>query len=87
MEWPSLLRESNYELWKEEWERHGSCSQAMLPQHAFFETALKLKEKYKLQEMLAEKGLSSLLKAFYSFVQLMLPIYEFNNFLTKPKLT
>ncbi|KAF5479166.1 hypothetical protein F2P56_000015 [Juglans regia] len=57
MEWPSLLQESNYELWKEEWESHGSCSQAMLPQHAFFETALRLKEKYKLQEMLAEKDI------------------------------
>lgn len=62
MEWPSLLRESNYGLWKEEWESHGSCSQAILPQRAFFETALKLKDKYKLMDMLANKGLTSQLK-------------------------
>jgi ribonuclease T2 len=57
VEWPSLLREDNDELWKEEWENHGICSEAMLPQHAFFKAALKLKDKYRLVDMLAEKGL------------------------------
>ncbi|XP_059452631.1 extracellular ribonuclease LE-like [Corylus avellana] len=57
LEWPSLLLEDNYELWKDEWENHGSCSQDILPQHAFFKAALELKEKYRLEDMLAEKDI------------------------------
>ncbi|XP_062150830.1 extracellular ribonuclease LE-like isoform X2 [Alnus glutinosa] len=57
VEWPSLVLEDNYELWKYELEKHGICSQALLPQHAFFEAALKLKEKYRLVDMLAEKDI------------------------------
>lgn len=57
-EWPSLLHENDYKLWKDEWERHGICSESILPQHVFFEAALKLKGKYRLVEMLAVKGLS-----------------------------
>lgn len=56
-EWPSLLHENDYKLWKDEWERHGICSESILPQHAFFEAALKLKGKYRLVEMLAVKDI------------------------------
>lgn len=66
LEWPSLLLEDNYELWKDEWENHGSCSQDILPQHAFFKAALELKEKYRLEDMLAEKGLSLTSAHLYS---------------------
>lgn len=65
-EWPSLVLEDNYELWKYEWENLGICSQALLPQHAFFEAALKLKEKYRLVDMLADKGLSPTSVRLYS---------------------
>ena len=66
LEWPSLLLEDNYELWKDEWENHGSCYQDILPQHAFFKAALELKEKYVLADMLAEKGLSLTSAHLYS---------------------
>ena len=55
IDWPSLLHEDNTEYWKREWENHGICSEALLPQHAFFEAALKLKKKYSLMDILAQK--------------------------------
>lgn len=57
-EWPSLEEEENEHLWKKEWERHGICSEPFLTQHAFFETALELKQTYDLFSMLANRGLS-----------------------------
>ncbi|KAJ7974403.1 Ribonuclease [Quillaja saponaria] len=56
-EWPSLLHEDNIMFWKEEWERHGICTETKLNQHAFFQAALKLKQKYKLTEILQERGI------------------------------
>lgn len=55
-EWPSLEEEENEKIWKKEWERHGICSEPLLTQHAFFETALKLKQTYDLFNILANRG-------------------------------
>ncbi|XP_022134223.1 ribonuclease 1-like [Momordica charantia] len=56
-EWPSLEEEENEKEWKKEWERHGICSEPLLTEHAFFETALKLKQTYDLFNMLANKAI------------------------------
>lgn len=56
-EWPSLEVEENEEMWKKEWESHGICSQPLLTQHSFFETALKLKQNFDLFTILANRGL------------------------------
>lgn len=56
-EWPSLEVEENEEIWRKEWENHGICSQPLLTQHAFFETALKLKQTFDIFTILANRGL------------------------------
>ncbi|XP_008459317.1 ribonuclease 1-like [Cucumis melo] len=56
-EWPSLEVEENEEMWKKEWESHGICSQPLLTQHSFFETALKLKQNFDLFTILANRGI------------------------------
>ncbi|XP_022939131.1 ribonuclease 1-like [Cucurbita moschata] len=56
-EWPSLEEEENEKIWKKEWERHGICSEPLLTQHAFFETALKLKQTYDLFNILANRAI------------------------------
>ncbi|XP_038890876.1 ribonuclease 3-like isoform X2 [Benincasa hispida] len=56
-EWPSLEVEENEEMWKKEWERHGICSEPLLSQHAYFETALKLKQTFDLFIILANRGI------------------------------
>ncbi|XP_030954248.1 extracellular ribonuclease LE-like isoform X1 [Quercus lobata] len=57
VEWPSMIHEDNTLYWKNEWESHGICSEAVLPQRAYFDAALKLKQKYSLVNILAQKDI------------------------------
>lgn len=66
VEWPSIIHEDNTEYWKNEWDSHGICSEAVLPQHAYFDAALKLKQKYNLLEILAQKGLKFFITHLHS---------------------
>lgn len=58
--WPSLSCPSSngYRFWSHEWEKHGTCSESELDQHDYFQTALKLKEKYNLLQGLKKAGMS-----------------------------
>ncbi|XP_065869773.1 ribonuclease 3-like [Euphorbia lathyris] len=57
--WPTLACPSGdgNKFWSHEWVKHGSCSESELDQHDYFEAALKLKEKAKLVEILANAGI------------------------------
>ena len=57
-DWPSLSCASrdNMRFWSHEWEKHGTCSESELDQRDYFETALKLKQKAKLLNILHHAG-------------------------------
>lgn len=57
--WPSLSCPSSNgsSLWAREWEQHGTCSQSVLDQHGYFESALKLKDKIKLLQVFQNAGI------------------------------
>nr|AFK35821.1 unknown [Medicago truncatula] len=56
--WPSLRcpRLNNIRIWSHEWMKHGTCSESKLSQHDYFQTALKLKKKLNLLQMLRDAG-------------------------------
>ncbi|KAL6759200.1 ribonuclease T2-like protein [Haematococcus lacustris] len=58
-EWPSFMDSStNQNFWAHEWNKHGTCSLAQLPdEHAFFKTVLKLHWKYDLKAAFASAGI------------------------------
>ncbi|KAK1308659.1 Ribonuclease 1 [Acorus calamus] len=58
-DWPTLACPSGNGLkfWKHEWEKHGTCSESMLDHHAYFETALKLKDQLNLLQVLKSSGI------------------------------
>ncbi|KAE9605537.1 hypothetical protein Lal_00024682 [Lupinus albus] len=58
-EWPTLACPSNdgTGFWTHEWEKHGTCSESNLKQHAYFATALGLKEKANLLQALTSAGI------------------------------
>ena len=57
--WPTLACPSSdgYTFWGHEWEKHGTCSESLLDQHAYFEAALKLKQQVNLLQILEEAGI------------------------------
>ncbi|KAK1260719.1 Ribonuclease 1 [Acorus gramineus] len=57
-DWPTLACPSGNGLkfWKHEWEKHGTCSESVLDHHAYFETALKLKDQLNLLQILKSSG-------------------------------
>ncbi|XP_042497266.1 ribonuclease 1-like [Macadamia integrifolia] len=57
--WPSLACPSSTGLkfWSHEWEKHGTCSESVLDQHGYFETALNLKKKVDLLQILENAGI------------------------------
>ncbi|WCJ21286.1 ribonuclease 1 [Euphorbia peplus] len=44
-------------FWSHEWEKHGTCSESVLNQHGYFETALKLKSEAKVLQHLESAGI------------------------------
>lgn len=59
-EWPTLACPSgNGEaFWEHEWEKHGTCSESNLDQHAYFEAALTLKKQVDLLQALKKAGIN-----------------------------
>ncbi|KAI3516454.1 hypothetical protein L1887_15370 [Cichorium endivia] len=58
-EWPTLSCPSNDGLtfWGHEWDKHGTCSESVLNQHAYFATALSLKNEINLLHALQSAGI------------------------------
>ncbi|KAL5981183.1 hypothetical protein ACLOJK_029104 [Asimina triloba] len=58
-EWPTLACPSGSGLsfWEHEWEKHGTCSESVLGQHAYFRTALDLKNQLNLLRILKDAGI------------------------------
>ena len=56
--WPSLACPSSnsIQFWTHEWEKHGTCSESVLNQHGYFDTALNLKGKTNLLKALKTAG-------------------------------
>lgn len=52
--WPSMSCPSSngFRFWSHEWEKHGTCSESELDQHDYFQSALNLKEKVNLLQIL-----------------------------------
>ncbi|OWM75938.1 ribonuclease 1-like [Punica granatum] len=58
--WPTLACPSNdgTNFWSHEWEKHGTCSESVLNQHNYFETALGLKKSIGLLNVLKNAGIN-----------------------------
>ncbi|KAL8483382.1 hypothetical protein ACS0TY_026183 [Phlomoides rotata] len=46
------------QFWSHEWEKHGTCSENVLNQHSYFRTALNLKSKLDLLQILQSGGIN-----------------------------
>ncbi|KAL5828787.1 hypothetical protein ACOSQ3_018255 [Xanthoceras sorbifolium] len=53
-DWPTLACPSGNGItfWSHEWEKHGTCSESSLDQHAYFQTALNIKKQVNLLQIL-----------------------------------
>lgn len=58
-EWPTLSCPSNDGLnfWSHEWQKHGTCSESVLDQNSYFQTALDLKNQVNLLQALTSAGI------------------------------
>ncbi|WZZ73858.1 hypothetical protein YC2023_085228 [Brassica napus] len=58
--WPTLAcpSGSGETFWEHEWEKHGTCSEAVIDQHEYFQTALNLKQKTDLLGALTKAGIN-----------------------------
>ncbi|KAL5981182.1 hypothetical protein ACLOJK_029103 [Asimina triloba] len=48
---------SGLSFWEHEWEKHGTCSESVLGQRAYFRTALNLKNQVNLLQILKDAGI------------------------------
>ncbi|PON58311.1 Ribonuclease T2-like [Parasponia andersonii] len=57
--WPTLAcpSGSGLKFWEHEWEKHGTCSESVLDQHAYFQTTLNLKRKVNVLQVLKSAGI------------------------------
>ncbi|KAL9424171.1 hypothetical protein AB3S75_036120 [Citrus x aurantiifolia] len=57
--WPTLACPSGNGItfWSHEWEKHGTCSESVLNQHQYFQTALNLKNQINLLQALRTAGI------------------------------
>ncbi|KAL5540668.1 hypothetical protein UlMin_041252 [Ulmus minor] len=57
--WPTLSCPSNsgLQFWTHEWDKHGTCSESQLDQHAYFQAALNLKRQVNLLQILKTAGI------------------------------
>uniref|UniRef100_A0A6V7QUN2 Uncharacterized protein n=1 Tax=Ananas comosus var. bracteatus TaxID=296719 RepID=A0A6V7QUN2_ANACO len=74
--WPTLACPSNdgLKFWGHEWNKHGTCSESVLDQHSYFETALRLQKETNLLEILRESGIRP--GGFYSLDEIKEAIKE-----------
>lgn len=58
--WPTLACPSGdgSTFWSHEWNKHGTCSESVLDQHSYFKSALDLKDKLNLLQVLQDAGIS-----------------------------
>lgn len=57
-DWPTLACPSGdgLQFWEHEWEKHGTCSESVLDQHQYFQTAIDLKNKLNILGVLKDAG-------------------------------
>ncbi|CAA2963077.1 ribonuclease 3-like [Olea europaea subsp. europaea] len=57
--WPTVAcpRNSGTKFWSHEWKKHGTCSESVLDQHAYFEAGLNIKDKVNLLQILENAGI------------------------------
>ncbi|XP_020255490.1 extracellular ribonuclease LE-like [Asparagus officinalis] len=57
--WPTLACPSSdgTHFWTHEWEKHGTCAESVLDQHAYFQSALGLKKQLNLLQVLRDGGI------------------------------
>lgn len=68
-DWPSLACPSSCtQLWGEEWEKHGTCSQSLLDQYGYFLQALVVKDVVDILQMLQLDGTYSLFLCLPTYV-------------------
>ncbi|CAK9136342.1 unnamed protein product [Ilex paraguariensis] len=58
--WPTLAcpSGSGSTFWSHEWDKHGTCSESVLDQHGYFKSALDLKQKLGLLQILRNAGIN-----------------------------
>ncbi|XP_073295146.1 extracellular ribonuclease LE-like [Primulina huaijiensis] len=58
--WPTLAcpSGSGSTFWAHEWDKHGTCSESVLDQHGYFKSALNLKSKLDLLQILESAGIN-----------------------------
>ncbi|KAK2986253.1 hypothetical protein RJ640_021822 [Escallonia rubra] len=57
--WPNLKDPSNSEpFWLYEWKKHGTCSENLYPQEAYFKLAMQLYDRLNLLEVLAKSNIN-----------------------------
>ncbi|KAK4481593.1 hypothetical protein RD792_012495 [Penstemon davidsonii] len=58
-DWPTLACPSGdgLQFWAHEWSKHGTCSESILNQNEYFSTALNLKERVNLLQILGDSGI------------------------------
>ncbi|GMN41860.1 hypothetical protein TIFTF001_011088 [Ficus carica] len=58
--WPILAYPKNNgtKFWAHEWNKHGTCSESVLDQHAYFQASLNLKKKVNLLQNLKNVGIN-----------------------------
>ncbi|XP_078171681.1 extracellular ribonuclease LE-like [Carex rostrata] len=58
--WPSLACPSidSTSYWQHEWNKHGTCSESVMNQHAYFQVNLNLKSRIKLLQYLQSAGIT-----------------------------
>lgn len=56
--WPSLACPSSDDtsFWTHEWDKHGTCSESVLDEHAYFQAALDLKAQANILQALENAG-------------------------------
>ncbi|KAL5722818.1 ribonuclease T2 [Ranunculus cassubicifolius] len=81
IEWPTLSCPSGdgLKFWAHEWNKHGTCSESVLDQKGYFETALNLKKKVNLLGALKKAGIQPDGK-FYSLKSISQAIREETGF-------
>ena len=70
--WPTLAcpSGSGETFWEHEWEKHGTCSESVIDQHEYFQTALNLKQKADLLGALTKAGTLEYNSLFMSWIVL-----------------
>ncbi|KAL9225937.1 hypothetical protein vseg_001809 [Gypsophila vaccaria] len=60
VKWPTLSCPSNdgVRFWAHEWNKHGTCSESVLDQHSYFQSALNLQTKINLLGALTRAGIN-----------------------------